>query len=44
MPDYRFVTGSAKSQDTAAPGYVITLSDKEDLLADPRTCYYPPGY
>ncbi len=47
MPDIRFVTGTglADSHDPAtAPGYVITPPAKEDLLADPHACYYPPGY
>lgn len=42
----RFTTdpAGARDQNHPRPGYVETLPDKDDLLADPHANYYPPGY
>lgn len=46
MPHCRFTTDPAAGgqKRRPSPGYVVTLPDKDELLADPHTNYYPPGY
>lgn len=48
MPDIHFITEPdaviTGQKSPAVPGYVVTLPDKDEILANLHTCYYPPGY
>jgi hypothetical protein len=48
MPAIRFITepdaSIAGQNSPAAPGYVVIPPDKDEILANLHTCYYPPGF